>query len=172
MDAKFINQYTITFDMYRDWAKHPVGQAAIRSRRKNLVLCIGGIVVSVGLAVFGAVMSQFYVVLMGAVFFIIFGLRLFFIPQQLLRKKYAMILKSLNGAQWTRTITFADKITVEDGRNSGSYDYSEFKALTEDEQYFFLFLNNDMALRVRKDSFTEGTAERFGKQMRKAIKRK
>ncbi len=161
MEPAFVNQYTITLEMLREWTKLPVGRSAIRGRRRWRTLRTFGIGISFAIIAFGVVMMEFYAALLGVAFLAIFVLQLFVVPGRALKKQYDMKIKSLNNQPWVRKTIFSDKIVVEDGKSTTIFEYSEMMKVTEDERYFNLFLNEDMVLRIRRDSFIHGASESF-----------
>jgi hypothetical protein len=172
MEPEFVNQYTITLELLKEWAKHPVGRSAVSNRKKSVTLRTLGIAISGMMIAAGIIMNQFYVILMGIAFFLIYAFRLFVLPNKALKAQYDMKLKSLNNMPWIRTTTFSNMITVEDGKSNTSFEYSKILKITENEQYFNLYLNENMVLRIRRDSFILGTCDDFEKFIKKSAKRK
>lgn len=161
MEQQYINQYKISFELFKEWANNPIGKNAIRNRKKGIRLRVIGIACSILIAALGVVTNDYLFILIGALTFVLFLVRLFYLPSKMIKKQYNLFKKSQNDKDVTRTITFADNIVIDDGRSSTHYDYSEISKMSEDEEYFYLFLNADMGLRVRKDSFIKGTCEDF-----------
>ena len=161
MEPAFVNQYTITLELLKEWTKLPVGRSAIQGRRKWLILRTFGVAISIVIIAFGAIMQEFYAALLGVAFFVLYFLQLVVVPGRALKKRYDMRIKSLNNQPWVRKTLFSDKIAVEEGSSTTNFEYAEIVKVTEDEQYFNLFLNEDMALRIRRDSFIHGSSEGF-----------
>ncbi len=161
MEPKFINQYTITIEMLKEWAAHPVGHSAINQRKKGITLRILGLICSCIIGMSGFLLHEYLMIAMGVVFGVLFLLRLFVIPNRIIKKQYALILKSQNRSQLVRTIIFSDQIVIEDGKSTTRNAYSELVKIMEDKHYFYLFFNEDIALRVRKNGFTLGTCDDF-----------
>ncbi len=168
MEQKFIIQHPVTFEMYKEWAKNPITSNAIEKRKKGIRLRVTGCAVSVFLIVIGILSEKLYSILIGAVFIVFYLWRLFFMPNRIIKKGYDSILKVLNSSQWIRTITLSDKIIVEDGKTNINFEYSEISKITEGDNYFNLFFNADIALRVPKDSFTSGSPDEFREFINKA----
>lgn len=161
MEPAFVNQYTITLGLLKEWSKLPVGRSAIQGRRKWRTLRTFGVGISLAIIVFGAIMLEFYAALLGVAFLAVFVLQLFVVPARALKKQYELKIKSLNNQPWIRKTVFVDKIIVEDGNSTTNFEYSEIIKVTENEQYFNLFLNEDMVLRIRRDSFILGESNAF-----------
>lgn len=161
MEQKYINQYNISFELLKEWAKNPIGRSEIRNRKKGIRLRVIGSIASIIIMVSGVFRHEWPVILMGVTFFAIFMSRLFYTPNRFLKKQYDLLIKVQKSNVITRTITFSDNIVINDGRTIAHYEYSEIIRISEDEKYFNLFLNADLGLRVRKDSFITGTCEDF-----------
>jgi hypothetical protein len=159
MEPQFINQYVVSFEMYKEWANNPIGRSAIRNRKKGIRLRVIGSIFSIIMIIIGFLLHEFYALLVGFIFLIIFMLRLFFIPNRILKKQYDLVMKAHNNSLWTRTTTFSDSIVIDEGKSTLRYEYSEIFKMSEDEKYFYLFMNVDMVLRIRKDSFILGSCE-------------
>ena len=159
MERKFINQFPITFKLYQEWANNPIGRYAVQNRKRGIWLRVSGCICSSIMIVAGALLQELYAVLMGSIFLVIFILRLF--PNRKLKKQYELILKAQNNNVWVRTIAFSDSLDVEEGRSATHYEYSDISKISENEKYFFLFLNEDTVLRIRKDSFILGSCDDF-----------
>ncbi len=161
MEPHYICEFDVSFEEYKYWAKHPLGSAAVKSRRKSLVLRGVGCALSVLLIAMGLAQSEFYLTLCGAAFLCIFLARMFLTDNIILKKQYTLFLKAQPGGVWKRTFRFTDKLTIEDGRSVSSYAYGEIKRHTEDERYFVLWLSEDMVMRLPKAAFTAGEPARF-----------
>lgn len=161
MEPKFVSQFHVTMEMYKEWGRHPLGKNAVKNRKKVIGLrvflaCLGNLII-----LMGVLLSEFFYVIVGLFALIMALLRLFVLPDRLLGKQYDMIAKSQNGDSFARTITFADEIISEAGNMTTRYSYSEIVRIQEDSNYFYLFYNEDMVLRIPKGNFTVGTVEEF-----------
>jgi hypothetical protein len=172
MDNRFTNQYPITLAVLRQWARHPVAQKAIKARRKGFMLRISGCIVAILIILGGILTDDTTIAIIGGMFLALFLYRLFILPDLALKKQYEQTARALGGGEWMRICTFADRIIVEDGRNTQRYDYAELAKVTEDDEYFCLLTSADVALRVRKDSFTLGTCNDFRDFISIAVKNK
>jgi hypothetical protein len=161
MEQQFINKFTITFEMYKEWANNPVGKTAIENRAKSKRIRFIGIACAGLLIILGVIMSEYYVLLMGAACLLFYLYRIFFTTNKFILKQYEVVLKTQNNNQWIRTINFTDKIIAEDGRMTTQFEYPEIIRVSEDNSYFYLYINADMIIRVRKDSFTQGSPDDF-----------
>lgn len=161
MKETFINQYSVTYETYRRWAARPVGKTAIRNRRRWLRLRITVAGCSIVIIVTGIMLQDFFNILLGITMLGIALLRLFVTPDKILRKQYNLVLKSQNTDSWIRTITFGEEILCEDGNTTHRYSYGDVQKFLEDSDYFYLFYNEDMVLRVKKGCFAAGNDDAF-----------
>lgn len=161
MEPEFINQYEITLERYLQWAKHPVGKAAVRAYKKGIRLRIMMVCLGIFIVLDGIFLREFFLALSGFIFAVIGLSRLFILPGKIQKRQYALILKSQNTDHCLRKVTFSDEIVCEEGNNLTRYAYSDIIRVTEDSVYFYLFYNEDMVLRVDKESFVVGNAAAF-----------
>lgn len=161
MESKFINQYQVTLEMAEHWSKHPVGENAVRTRRKVIRLRVLFICCGPLFMLSGALTQEYYMILLG-IFTVAWGFaRLFLRPQRAVKKQYAMALKAQKTDVWINTFTFADEIVYESDNTCARYAYSDIVKVSEDSEYFYLFYNEDMMLTIYKPGFILGTAEDF-----------
>lgn len=165
MEQQFVNKFDITLELYKEWGKKPLGSTAIKERGRFIKGNIFRLAFAVLLIIFGVLTKSFDAFLVCSLFGILalcYSLfRLFITPNRVLKKRYDAILKTLPDNQWIRTITFSDKIVIEDGKLVTQFEYSEVQRVTEDDNYFYLYIDADMVFRVRKDSFIESSPDDF-----------
>lgn len=171
MEAKFINQYEVTIEMIQQWEAHPVGRKAVHDHKIGIHLRIAIICCGLLLILCSVLTQEILFTLFGILAIFIGLARLFLLPKLVLKKQYALILKSQNADAWLNQFTFSDEIVYESGNTSSRYAYSDIINVTEDRQYFYLFYNEDMVLRIYKAGFVLGTAEGFREFCRDVIKK-
>lgn len=161
MEPRFINQFLITLEMYKDWFKHPIGNAAHKDRKRGIYLrviiaCSGILMIVIGLW-----LKEFFAAITGFGFLIIALIRLFILPNKIIKMQYDSLPKLNNSNLVIRKTIFSDEILCESGKVTMRYSYSEIVKITEDNSYFYLFLNEDKVMRIKKDGFTLGTIDTF-----------
>ena len=161
MEPNFVNQYDVTLELYKEWSNNPVGKAAIRNRSKKRVLSAAGVIWGVMIMAVGYFQQEYYVVALGLGFILLFTLWVALMPNRVFKKQYDTIMKSRNGRPWIRTITFSDAITMQDANVTSRYEYAEIVSVAENDAYFYLFVNEDIVIRIRKDSFLQGGCDEF-----------
>lgn len=171
MEPKFINEYAVTLELYKEWSNNPVGKAAIRNRKKRRLLCAAGVIWGFLILAFGYFQQEYYAVALGIGFILLFTLWVSLMPAHILKKQYDTIMKARNGRPWVRTITFSDAIAAQDANASSRYEYAEIVSITQSDAYFYLFVNEDMVIRVRKDSFIQGSCDEFRQFISSAIQK-
>lgn len=161
MEAKFINEYSITFEMYKDWFNHPIGNAALKDRKRRNYLMVVMACCSIIMIVIGLLLKEFFAVIMGFAFLMSALSRFLILPNKIIKIQYDSLLKLKSSDLVIRKTIFSDEILCESGKAAMRYSYSEIVKITEDDGYFYLFLNVDMVLRIKKDGFTLGTDDTF-----------
>lgn len=161
MEPKFINQFSITLELYKDWCNNPIGNAAVKNRNRGIHLRVILACCGILLIVMGLLIKEFFAILAGFGFSYIAFNRLFILPNKIIKMQYDNLPKLNNSDSVIRKTTFSDEILCESGNATMKYSYSEVEKMTEDHSYFYLFLNQDMVLRIKKDSFTLGTTDTF-----------
>lgn len=163
MKEALVNQYSVTYEIFRKWAARPVGKTAVRNRRRGLRLRIVSAGCGIVIIITGSITQDFINILLGIMILGIALLRLFVTPDKILRKQYDLVLKSQNTDSWIRTITFGEDILCEDGNTTHRYSYADIQMFMEDPEYFYLLYNEDMVLRIKKGSFVAGSDDEFRK---------
>lgn len=161
MEPKFINEFSITLEMYKDWFHHPIGNAAVKDRKRGICLRVTLAFCGILMIVLGLLLKEFFAVMTGTVFLLIALFRLLILPNKIMKIQYDSFPKSNNSDLVIRKTTFSDEIICESGKVTIRYSYSEIAKTTEDTSYFYLFLNEDKVMRIKKDGFTLGTIDTF-----------
>ncbi len=162
----------ITLDKYIHMANHPIGKKA-----KNKLLTWRGLN-SLGLAVM--TVNSFLCLKSGddmlfiisGIFAVIFGYKLLIQRPKTLKKQYADIIANIPGGKWIRTVTFDENIIVSDGNSATTFKYSDYAYATENDRYFLLYRNENVVLRIEKDSFVIGDREKFLKWINNKLSKK
>lgn len=170
METKFINQFELSFELFKEWTRHPVGRRGIKARGRRFALLAIGIALSLFLIVLGIVTQKQSNLIIGLVLLAFYIFLLVINPIITLKKRYELSIKPLNGRPLIRTTTFADKIVIEVGKSKTEYEYSEIIRVAEDESYFYLFINADTVIRIRRDGFIQGSNDEFKGFIDTAIK--
>lgn len=161
MEPKFINQFELTKELYKERIMNSITNKGVKWRKKMIRYLIFSCIGSVVLIVLGVVWEELLFTLLGVMLILLSLYRVFIQTNRTIRKRYTDLLISNGNKKLFLRYIFADNITVELGRNRTDYDYSEIVKQTEDETCINIFLSFDDALRIRKDSFIVGSADEF-----------
>lgn len=161
MESKFVNQFPLTFELYKEWMQHPVGRRAVKARRRRYILLAVGATLSLFLIILGIVNADSYSLYIGIVLLAFYLFLAVFNPTIAMKRQFRHSIRLLNGRPLIRTTTFGDKISIEVGNSKTEYEYREIIRVSEDTEYFYLFVNADTVIRVRRDSFILGESNAF-----------
>lgn len=161
MEFEFENAYEVTEDIYMDWATHPVGQLAKKHARAMLIMTLVEVALAVGLIVLGIVKVYPLYIIGGALFGIYFLLSAFVLNRRKQRQHFRKMLAAKHTAHWNRIMRFGEQIAVDDAGDEVTFDWSRLSEITQDENWFYLWLDQSSAYRVKKDAFTVGNEADF-----------
>lgn len=161
MTSEFISEFEITYNVYLDWVKHPIGRKAKRNKMKRLIWRFGGLLIAAFLILLGIFLPDNAALYIGIAFSGAMLYMLFIYPSSVANGQYKKALAENNGQPWVRTFEFADGIKMKDFRTQADYKYSQISQATEDNRYFYIWLGDDFVLRILKNSFTRGSVDAF-----------
>ena len=159
------NEYKITKDLIKSWAKeyHIHGVANIFL---FILLCVVGIIGISGLIFSIALHADWMVVYLYALMLIIAVFKLFIQRFIVWSKRYKLYSATYGVAEWMRTTEFLDdEIVVTDHTSVSKLKYSNIQKIKEKNNVVMIFMNNNMALRLYKDAFIEGSWEECKKML-------
>ena len=162
MEAKFVNDYEITFDRYYDWITNPISTRAQKIMKTNKIGRIVGLVCGILLIVLAILFSQLPYLVVGVIYTIYTIYAMLFKTRKLAVNQYNYILRQQRTKSWIRNIElFEDKFTVHDGKNDVDYEYSDICDFTENDEYFNLWVDEEHVVRVFKKGFKENNDDEF-----------
>ncbi len=161
MIPQFVNEFEITFDIFKKWTRQPINKKVKQDKTKKLILFLFGLVVSIALILFGIFWPNSVAIFIGSLFVLLLFFRAAILPNMTLKKRYDQIITSQMNQPWIRSYSFADVIQVTDFQNHSEYKYSSLTGATEDNDYYYLWLNKGSVIRVMKSAFKKGTAKDF-----------
>lgn len=159
MTTEFISEFEITYDVYLDWVKHPLGRKARKNHIKRVLWKFGGLLISVFLILIGVFLPDNAALYIGIAFS---GAMLYMVTlnaNTAAKKQYQLAIKANDGQPWKRTFSFSDVIRMTDFRTDAEYKYSQVTQLTDDARYLYVWLGVDFVLRIPKNSMTKGSAQ-------------
>ncbi len=159
MAPEFISEFEITYGVYLDWVRHPLGKKARRNRMKRLVWKMAGLLISAFLIVLGISIPDNAAMFIGIAFSGAMLYLVFLYPNTAAKNQYKKAIAENDSHPWIRTLTFTDVIKMSDFRTQAEYKYSQATHLSEDNQYLYLWLGSDFVLRVLKSGFTKGSPQ-------------
>ena len=98
------------------------------------------------------------VVYLYALMFLIAIFKLFIQRFIIWSKRYKLYSTTYGVTEWIRTTEFLDdEIVLTDHTSVSKFKYSNIQKIKEKNNVVMIFMNNNMALRLYKDSFVEGS---------------
>lgn len=95
-----------------------------------------------------------------ALMFVIAVFKLFIQRFISLSKRYRLCSTTYGVTEWIRTTEFLDdEIVLTDHTSVSKFKYNNIQKIKEKSNIIMIFMNNNMALRLYKDSFVEGSWE-------------
>ena len=153
------NEYKITKDLIKSWAKeyHLHGTANIFL---FIFWCVAGVIGFFGLIFFIAMSSDWKIIYLYALMLIIAIFKLFIQRFIVCSKRYKLYSTTYGVTEWMRTTEFSDdEIVLTDHTLVTKFKYSNIQRIKEKGNVVMIFMNNNMALRLYKDAFVEGSWE-------------
>ena len=153
------NEYKITKKEMMSWAKeyHLHGAANVIL---FIVWCIFGISSVVGLILSVLLRNGWVDIYMFALFTFIAFFKLFLARFFVCSKRYKLYSTTYGVSEWMRTTEFLeDEIVLTDHTSVSKLKYSNIKKIKEKNNIVMIFMNDNMALRLYKDAFVEGSWE-------------
>ena len=151
------NEYKITKELLRSWAKeyHIHGAANIFL---FILWCVVGIIGISGLIFSIALHTDWIVVYLYALMLVIAVFKLFIQRFIIWSKRYKLYSTTYGVTEWIRTTEFLDdEIVLTDHTSVSKFKYSNIQKIKEKNNVVMIFMNNNMDLRLYKDSFVEGS---------------
>ena len=153
------NEYKITKKEMMSWAKeyHLHGTA-------NIILfalwCVVG-VIGLGLIILYSFIGGDWIDWYLSVLFLFLSIfKLFFSRFAVWAKRYKLYSTTYGVTEWMRTTEFLeDEIVLTDHTSVSKLKYSNIKKIKEKNNIVMIFMNDNMALRLYKDAFVEGSWE-------------
>jgi hypothetical protein len=150
----FENQYTITKDIFKSWMK--LNKKTVFFRRVWLILFI----LCAALCVWAFVYRQEFIVYVLGILFCAY--RRWVLPEIGFRKQFKLLSQRNGGEEWTRTISFSDKIIETDINATFEWDWAEISSVRVQGNLLTLILKNkSVVIRLFADSFTVGNSADF-----------
>ena len=152
------------------WAKeyHLHGTANIRL---FVLWCIVGLI-GLGLITLYFFIGGDWIDLYLSVLFLFLSIfKLFFSRFAVWAKRYKLYSTTYGVTEWMRTIEFLeDEIVLTDHTSVSKLKYSNIKKIKEKNNIVMIFVNDNMALRLYKDAFVEGSWEECKKKINDMLK--
>ena len=151
------NELKITKDEMLSWVKKYYFEGAGNKILFALYLLLG----LVGVALMILVLHGGGDTLSGAIgiaSIVISVYKLFFERKVFMLRRYRMLAKTYGVDEWQRSIEFTDDdILLNDHNSVSRFRYESIRKIKDEGKIVIIVLNNNIALRFYKDSFTAGT---------------
>ena len=153
------NEYKITKKEIMSWAKeyHLHGAANIIHFALWCVVGVIGLGLIILYSFIGGEWVEWY---LSTLFLFLSIFKLFFWRFVIWLKRYKLSSATYGVTEWTRTIEFLEnEIVLTDHTSVSKLKYSNIKKIKEKNNKVMIFMNNNTALRLYKDTFVEGSWE-------------
>ena len=164
------NQYKITKKLINSWAKeyHLYGIANIAL---FILWCVLGIIGIAGLIFSISLNTDWLTIYLYAIFTVVAIFKLFVSRFVIWSKRYKVYSTTYGVTEWIRTTEFLDnEIVVTDHTSVSKFKYTNIKKIKEKNNIVMIFMNNNMALRLYKDAFIEGSWEECKEKINDILK--
>ena len=164
------NQYKITKDLMQTWAKeyHLHGAANVIL---FIIWCVLGVIGISGLIFSIALHGEWMAICLYALLTIGAVFKLFLVRFVVWSKRYKLYSITYGVSEWIRTTEFLDdEIILTDHTSVSKLKYSNIEKIKEKNNVVMIFMNNNMALRLYKDAFVEGSWEECKKKINDMLK--
>ncbi len=164
------NQYKITKELMKTWAKeyHLHGAANVIF---FIIWCVLGVIGISGLIFSIALHIGWLAIYIYAILTIIAVFELFVARFVVWSKRYKLYSTTYGVSEWIRTTEFLDdEIILTDHTSVCKLKYSNIEKIKEKNNVVMIFMNNNMALRLYKDAFVEGSWEECKKKINDMLK--
>ncbi len=152
------NEYKITKELMMSWAKeyHLHGKVQIF----NFILYCLLLVCGVAMLLFNLVVGEWIYYYLAGLSLFVSIFQLFFSRFVVWKKRYKMFSKTYGVTEWMRTTEFTDEAIILTDHTSVSHiQYENIENIKEKGNRVMIYLNHNMALRIYKDAFIEGSWE-------------
>ena len=153
------NEYKITKDLIKSWAKeyHLHGAANIFL---FTLYCVAGVLGFSGLIFSIAMSLDWKIIYLYALMLILAIFKLFIQRFIVWSNRYKLYSTTYGVTEWMRTTEFLDdEIVLTDHTSVTKFKYSNIQRIKEKGNVVMIFMNNNMALRLYKEAFLEGSWE-------------
>ncbi len=152
------------------WAKeyHLQGAANIIQFVLWCVVGVIGLVMVIFLSLVGGDWTEWYFSII-LLFLSVF--KLFFSRFVVCSNRYKLLSKTYGVTEWIRSVEFNDEeITLCDYTSVTKFKYNNIKKIKEKNNVIMIFFNNNLALRLYKDTFVEGSWEECKEKINSMLK--
>lgn len=153
------NEYKINKKVMMSWAKeyHLQGRSSITSFILWCIIGICGLAMIIIQSFIGADWVDWY---LSILFLFLSVFELFFARFAIWSKRYKIYSTTYGVTEWIRTTEFLDdEIVITDHTSVSKLKYSNIKKIKEKNNTVMIFMNDNMALRLYKNAFVEGSWE-------------
>ncbi len=164
------NEYKITKKEMMSWAKEYHLQGA-----SNIILfvlwCVVGLI-GLGMIILLSLVGGDWVNWYLSILFLSLSVfKLFFSRFVVWSKRYKLYSTTYGVSEWIRTTEFLDdEIILTDHTSVSKLKYSNIEKIKEKNNIVMIFMNDNLALRLYKDAFVEGSWEECKKKINVMIK--
>ena len=165
------NEYKITKDLIRSWAKEYNLHGAV-----NIFLfvfwCVLGVVGLSELILSIVFHLDWILITLSALILLIAVYKLFIQRFLFWSHRYKLFSTTYDVTEWMQTIEFSDdEIVLTDHTSVSKFKYGNVRSIKEKGNAVLIIMNHNMALRLYKDAFVEGSWEECKKMLLEKMKK-
>ena len=165
------NEYKITKDLIRSWAKEYNLHGAV-----NIFLfvfwCVLGVVGLSELILSIVFHLDWILITLSALILLVVVYKLFIQRFLFWSHRYKLFSTTYGVTEWMQTIEFSDdEIVLTDHTSVSKFKYGNVRSIKEKGNAVLIIMNHNMALRLYKDAFVEGSWEECKKMLLEKMKK-
>ena len=164
------NEYKITKKEMMSWAKeyHLQGTSNIILFILWCILGVCGLIMILLLSLIGGDLINWYLAIL---FLFLSVFKLFFSRFVVCSNRYKLLSKTYGVTEWIRSAEFTDdEIILCDHTSVTKFKYENIKKIKEKNNVIIIFFNNNLGLRLYKDTFVEGSWEECKEKINSMLK--
>ena len=157
MEAKFVNSFEITEEVFVAWAKNPVNRLA--KPLKYLLWVLEGLILA-AICWYGIRSGNVALAIFLAAAVLFMNVRGPLTAGTDAKKRWAEMKKALGDTPWVRETSFMeDSVSVSDSGGKAEFSYGSLTSISDQGDFAVLVFDKHTAVRLKKDAFQQGDWE-------------
>lgn len=161
MESIFVNQYIITYEILLDQVLHPQDLMGKRNRKRSKIFQIMALFCDIFVLILSVFSKDLVLFSLSVMLLAVIIHRIFFKTRSAVRIQYEQAKAIIGTDELRYEIHFGDEIEVTDKNDTGIYEYHQITDISSDNRFCYLWIGENMVIRVMSDGFTTGSYEKF-----------